>query len=326
MIKTSRNGLLFSLLLIIGVLIAGCSDQSPATTPVPTTKAAEKYTAGDVIARTSPSTDQALYVITQYDRTTDQYTRQLLYKNSDGSWGHFVNNASEKVPRTLVESVYPVKITHVQISAIPVVTPTAYVTVSTTISGNAPDVTNISPAFGGSDATVGVTITGRNFQNGAAVKLMRAGYPAISASGESVSSTTEIACTFTFSKAEKGSYNLVVTNPDGQSDTLAGAFTIGDVPPIIGGVSPSQAALNETFSLTISGQNFKEGVRVTLLKSSTEIICTSPVSTESTKIVCNLDLRPINGASAGDWDVIVLNIDGQQTATWNQKFRITGVP
>ena len=87
--------------------------------------------------------------------------------------------------------------------------------------------------------------------------------------------------------------------------------------------APSQAALNETLSLTISGQNFKEGVRVSLLKSSTEIICTSPVSTESTKIVCNLDLRTINGASAGDWDVTVLNIDGQQTATWNQKFRIT---
>jgi len=323
MIKTSRFGLLFSLLLILGVLVAGCSDQSPSTTPVPTTKAAEKYTAGDVIARTSPSTDQALYVITQYDRTTDQYTRQLLYKNSDGSWGHFVNNASEKVPRTLVESVYPVKITHVQISAIPVVTPTAYVTVSTTISGNAPSISGISPASGANNVALSMTVTGDNFRSGATVKLTRAGYPAIYATGVSVSSSTEIDCTFTFSNAEKGSYNLEVTNPDGRSATREGAFTLGDAPPIIGGVSPSQGALNETLSMQINGRNFKTGVRVSFMKSSTEIICNSPVSTDSTKILCTLDLKKSNGAEVGDWDVIVLNIDGQQNGTWNQKFHVT---
>ena len=133
MIENSRFGLLFSLLLILGVLVAGCSDQSPVTTPVPTTAIQEKYFAGDIIARTSSSTDTMLFVITNYERSTDQYTRQLIYKNSDGSWGHFVTNASEKVPRTLVESVYPVKIAHVQISAIPVITPTVLATVSTTI-------------------------------------------------------------------------------------------------------------------------------------------------------------------------------------------------
>ena len=94
-------------------------------------------------------------------------------------------------------------------------------------------------------------------------------------------------------------------------------------PPVIGGVSPSQGALNETLSMTISGQNFKEGVKVSFIRSSTEIICTSPVSTDSTKILCNLDLRTINGARVGDWDVTVLNIDGQQKGTWNQKFHVT---
>jgi hypothetical protein len=170
---------------------------------------------------------------------------------------------------------------------------------------------------------VSAIISGNNFQSGATAKLMRAGYPATFASGVSISSSTEIDCTFKFSGAEKGSYNLVVTNPDGQSGTLAGAFTIGDVPPVIGGVSPSQGALNETLSLAISGQNFKEGVRVSFTRSSTEIVCTSPVSTDSTKILCNLDLRTANGARVGEWDVTVLNIDGQQKGTWNQKFRVT---
>ena len=319
-----RYGILISLILVFGVLIAGCSDQSPApATPVPTTAVPVKYVAGDIISLTSSSSEQALFVITGYDKPTDMYTRQLIYKNSDGSWGHFETNKSEKVPRTLVESVYPVKVAHVQLSAIPLVTSTVPVTVTVTSSGAAPVVSGISPSYGGSGAAVSATITGSNFQSGAQVKLTRAGISAITASTETVSSSTEIDCTFSFSNAEKGSYNLVVTNPDGRSSTLVGAFTIGDAPPVIGGVSPSVGALNETFSMTINGQNFKPAVRVSFVKSSTEIVCTSPVSSDTTTILCNLDLRTNNGASMGDWDVSVLNIDGQQKGTWNQKFRVT---
>ena len=320
-----RYGLLISILLISGVLIAGCSDQVPADSiPITTTAASnEKYVAGDIIGKTASATETMVYVITKYDSSTDQYTRQMLYKNPDGSWGHFINNRTEKVERTLVEKVYPVKIGHVTVSAIPFVTSTVLPTVATTLSGNAPGISGISPTTGGSDATVSVTISGDNFRSGATVKLLRAGYSVLYATGVSVPSATKIECIFSFSKAEKGSYNLIVTNPDGQSDTKVGAFTLGDSPPVISGVSPRQGALNDTISLTINGQNFKEGVKVTIIKSSTEIVCTSPVSTDSTKILCNLDLKTTNGAVAGDWNVTVLNIDSQQKGTWNQKFQIT---
>jgi hypothetical protein len=319
-----RYGILISLILVFGVLIAGCSDQSPApATPIPTTAAPVKYVAGDIISLASSSSGQALFVITGYDKPTDMYTRQLIYKNSDGTWGHFLSNASEKVPRTLVESVYPVKVAHVQLSAIPLVTVTVRVTATVTSSGNAPVVSGISPSYGGSDAAVSTTITGSNFQSGAQAKLTRAGIAGISASMVTVSSSTEIDCTFILSKAEKGSYNLEVTNPDGRSGTLVGVFTIGDAPPVIGGVSPSAGALNETLAMTISGQNFKPAVKVSFVKSSTEIVCTSPVSSDTTKVLCNLDLSTGNGASLGDWEVWVLNIDGQQKGTWNQKFRVT---
>ncbi len=323
MMKNFRYGILIGLFLIFGVLLAGCSDQSPTVTPVTTTAVPVKYVAGDIIAMTSAPTDQALYVILNYDRSTDQYTRQLLYKNADGSWGHFVNNESQKVERSLVETVYKVKISHVQISAIPVITPTVYATVTPTFSGTPPSISGISPASGANTVSLSMTVTGDNFRSGATVRLTRAGYPAIYATGVSVSSSTEIDCTFTFSNAEKGSYNLEVTNPDGRSATREGAFTLGDAPPIIGGVSPSQGALNETLSMQINGRNFKTGVKVSFMKSSTEIICTSPVSTDSTKILCTLDLKKSNGAEVGDWDVIVLNIDGQQNGTWNQKFHVT---
>ena len=174
-----RNGLLICALLVFAVLIAGCSDQSSAgtTTPVPTTAiSGAKFAAGDIIAKSASSTDQMLYVITQYDANSGMYTRAWIYKNADGSWGHFIDSKTEKIERTLVEKVYPVKIAHVTVSSIPIVTPTIPPTVVTTISGSTPSVTGISPASGAKDATVGVTITGTNFETGATAKLTPVSY------------------------------------------------------------------------------------------------------------------------------------------------------
>lgn len=322
MIKKFSYGILISLFLIGCVFIAGCSDQSPAgTATVPTTAVSNaKYVAGDIIGKTASTTEKMEYVIIKYDSSTDQYTRQLLYKNSDGSWGHFINNKTEKVEKALVEKVYPVKISHVNISSLQIVIPTVPPTVIPTHSGNAPIISGISPTTGGSNTTVSAAITGNNFQGGATVKLMRAGTPVIYATGVSVTSPTDIGCAFNLAKAEKGSYNLIVTNSDGQSDKKEGAFTITDPSPIISGVVPGTGVINNVLSLNIKGQNFKQGVKVSFIKGSTEIVCTSPVSSDSTNILCNLDLK---GAVVGDWDITVLNIDGQQKGTWNQKFHVT---
>ena len=165
MIKKSGYCLLFSLILIFGVFIAGCSDESPSgTTTVPTTVPLAKYSAGDIIGKTASTTETMLYVITRYDISTDQYTRQAIYKNQNGTWGHFLNNRTEKIERTLVEKVYPAKIAHVNIAAVPIITPTVPPTVTTVLSGNSPVISGIAPAVGGSGATVSVTITGDNFR------------------------------------------------------------------------------------------------------------------------------------------------------------------
>lgn len=322
------NGLLICAILVFVVLIAGCSDQSSAgtTTPVPTIALpAAKFAAGDIIAKSASSTDQMLYVITQYDAKKDMYTRAWIYKNADGSWGHFNDNKTEKVERTLVEKVYPVKIRSVTISSIPIVTPTIPPTVVTTLSGSAPTVTGISPASGAKDSIAGVTITGTNFESGATAKLMRAGYPSITATGVSVSSATSIGCTFSLNGGEEGSYNVVVTNPGGQSDTKMGAFSIGQAPPVITSVSPNTAELNATqLAITINGQNFKQGVKVTFVQgSNTPIDCVTPTSIDTIKITCVLDLKVSNGGKFGLWDVKVLNIDGQQTGTLPGKFTVT---
>ncbi|MDP3564854.1 MAG: IPT/TIG domain-containing protein [Methanoregula sp.] len=322
-----RNGLLICAILVFAVLIAGCSDQSSAgtTTPVPTTVIpAAKFAAGDIIAKSASSTDRMLYVITQYDTKNDMYTRAWIHKNTDGSWGYFRDNKTEKVERVLVEKVYPVKISHVTVSSIAIVTPTLPPTVVTTLSGSAPTVTGISPASGARNAVVGATITGTNFESGATAKLTRAGYPSITATGVSVSSATSIGCTFSLSGADEGRYNVMVTNPGGQSDTKTGVFTIGQAPPILTGVSPNTAEVGDTqIPITINGQNFKEGVKVTFIQGTSEIICGTPVYLDATKISCILNVRVLDGGKFGVWDVKVLNIDGQQTGTLTGKFTVT---
>jgi hypothetical protein len=319
MFKHFWYGILITLLLISGVFIAGCSDQSPAGNTIPATTTAAytaKYAAGDIIARTASSTDQMLYVIISYNRASDQYTRQLIYKNSDGSWGHFVNNASEKADRSLVEKVYPFNVAQVKLNTIAIVTPTIPPTVTITLSGNSPVITSISPTRGGTDATVSVTITGSNFQDGATVKLM----PLIQASGVTVSSSTTINCVFKLTGAEKGGYNVIVTNPDGQSDTLVGGFTVGESAPVISSVTPDKGIYNETVNLIVTGQYFSNPAKVILSRGTEQLAASNIQWKDATKITCDLTIP--SGTTTGEWNINVTNIADGQSTTWNRPFKV----
>jgi hypothetical protein len=319
MIKHFWYGILITLLLISGVFIAGCSDQSPAGNTIPATTTAAytaKYAAGDIIARTASSTDQMLYVIISYNRASDQYTRQLIYKNSDGSWGHFVNNASEKADRSLVEKVYPFNVAQVKLNTIAIVTPTIPPTVTITLSGNSPVITSISPTRGGTDATVSVTITGSNFQDGATVKLM----PLIQASGVTVSSSTTINCVFKLTGAEKGGYNVIVTNSDGQSDTLVGGFTVGESAPVISSVTPDKGIYNETVNLIVTGQYFSNPAKVILSRGTEQLAASNIQWKDATKITCDLTIP--SGTTTGEWNINVTNIADGQSTTWNRPFKV----
>jgi len=169
---------------------------------------------------------------------------------------------------------------------------------------------------------VSVSITGENFQNGATVKLVRAGSASIDATVVSLTAF-DISCVFNLNGKSEGSYNLILTNPDGQSDSRQAVFTIGGVSPVIAGMYPVTGALNDKVTLTIRGQNFRNDVKVSFTKNSTELVCDEPLSMDSSKISCNLDLAASRGASAGEWTVTVLNIRDQQKGTWVKKFVIT---
>ena len=88
----------------------------------------------------------------------------------------------------------------------------------------APIVSSITPASGSSGTAV-VTVGGGNFALGADVKLTRAGQPDVAASGQEVSADA-IKCRVALDGMAAGHWNVVVTNPDGQSVTLANAFTV----------------------------------------------------------------------------------------------------
>ena len=91
-----------------------------------------------------------------------------------------------------------------------------------------PTVVSITPSSGARGSTVSITrLAGTGFQQGASVKLQRSGSTDIPATGVSVVSPTQIACQFALPPtAATGTWNVVVTNPDGRSGSLAGGFTV----------------------------------------------------------------------------------------------------
>lgn len=77
-------------------------------------------------------------------------------------------------------------------------------------------------------STVSFSITGTNFQSGASTRLARPGFPDIFPSVDCtfVSSTSLQSCQYNVSGKEKGFWDLIVTNPNGQTGILPKGFEI----------------------------------------------------------------------------------------------------
>jgi hypothetical protein len=325
--------LLLAGLVVIAVLLAGCSSESPQNvTTVPTTAMNQpKYVAGDIIAKTATSAD-SMWLIVKYDAKTDKYERALAYKKSDGSW-YRKDERTDLSDRALTEKLYPAKVTHVSsISAVPVVTPTTIpVTTSTTVTATtaplaAPTVTGITPSSGMAGATVNITtLTGTNFRSGATVGLGR-GAATIAGSSVTIVSVSNITCQFVIpSNAAIGAWNVTVINSDGQSGTLSNGFSITNTttttqtttttttaPPAITvtNITPNTGVKGTTVSITnLAGTNFQTGATVNLTRSGSQNITASGVLASTSQIVCTFALP--SDAAVGSWNVVVTNPDGQ---------------
>ena len=101
-------------------------------------------------------------------------------------------------------------------------------------------VVSVTPKTGMQASTVAVTqLAGSGFQAGATVKLARTGSAeSIAATSVVVASPTAISCQFRLPMtATTGPWNVVVTNPGGQSATLAGGFTVSTYVPAGAGLA-----------------------------------------------------------------------------------------
>jgi hypothetical protein len=314
---------LVSLLLIFLMLLAGCSESppAPATPSAPPTPPDAKYGRGDIVAPSQ--TYGSSYLVLGYDPASDEYTRAVVERHADGSW-YRPGGDEDRMSRAVLERTYPARIARVALSSVPVMTPAAPGMTPGTWSGTPPKITKVSPDSATRDTVVSVTVAGSGFREGAAIKLLKAGSPPVAGTVVSVTGTS-VSGFFNLNGRGDGSYHVMVINPDGQSDTFSGSFEVGEAGPLIAGMYPVTGALQDQVRISITGQNFRNDVKISFTKGTQELVCDRPMTTDSTKIACTLDLSLNRGASAGEWTVTVLNIrDGRKTV-WVKKFTVTNV-
>jgi len=315
MTAKSCYGLLLGLLLVICVLLAGCSSQSSTTTIAKiTTQPQPKYTAGNIITNNASS---AFWLITSYDSTNDLYQRVLVQKNSGGTWSQ-VTGQTQSDTRNDVEKLYPVLLAQVSVASVTYATPTVPTTVTTTLSGSGPIVSAVSPTTAAIGTSLTATITGSNFQSGATVRLVQPGLQPVTASSVSVSST-QITGTFNLASLNSGPANIEVINPDGRVASLNSAITIGFATPVISSISPTSANQGGSVTLTLTGQYFTDVTVVSLAPSSGTSIQCSVSSPTSTKASCTMQIP--SSATYGTYSVEALTSDG--TMGWlNSSFTV----
>ncbi len=190
-----------------------------------------------------------------------------------------------------------------------------------------PSVTSITPNNGLNTGSVSVTIGGSDFQTSGTtgVRLTRTGESDIDGTSVTVVNDTTITCNFDLTGATAGAWNVVVTNPDEQSDTLTDGFTVTALPaPSISSITPNTGVNTGTVSITdLSGANFRTGATVKLTRTGESAIDGTGVTVvNSNTITCDFDLT---GATAGAWNVVVTNSD-DQSDTLTDGFTVTALP
>jgi len=245
--RSAKIFVMFSIFLILGVSMTGCSDNTepaPADTVAAATTAGPLYTAGDIV-RSAQGSESPAWLVLGYDPASDSYSRALIYKNTDGSYGYRTSPKTELSKRTIMEKVFTVKITTVTAESVPTAAPTTITTAATaaaaktTTSSSAPATTTtttstarpsikaMNPEEGEAGTAVVTEITGSDFVSDLKAELRRSGEKSIKASKVSWYSSSSVTCTFDLSNTTKvGTWDIVVTNPNGLSGEYTNYFTV----------------------------------------------------------------------------------------------------
>lgn len=172
----------------------------------------------------------------------------------------------------------------------------------------APTVASISPSNGSALGGTRITISGTDFTPGARVTI--GGVPAFAVA---VSSATTL--TATTNSGAPGTYDVVVTNPDTQSATLAAGFTL-EAAPLLTSLSPIGGSTAGGTVVTLTGSGFRQGAEV--IFGSTPATAVTVVS--DTELTATTAMHPLGVVS-----VSVRNQDGQ-SAELARSFRFVDPP
>ena len=196
--------------------------------------------------------------------------------------------------------------------------------ITTTIPVTSPTIRDIIPGEGTAGSTISITdLDGSNFQSGATVTLVKRGYRNITATNVNVWSSSRITCTFSLpSSVDSGSWDVVVTNPDGQYGISTNLFIIrASVTPTetlmpAGGIEITRitptfaASSNSTVDILVFGSNFQNSISAKLNQSGKADITayrTYVLDITHTQMRCYFNL-PHN--ARGIWTLILTNPDG----------------
>lgn len=192
-----------------------------------------------------------------------------------------------------------------------------------TVTGNAPTLTARNVTSGNRGWPVGVSLTGTGFQPGATVRLTRTGYSDTIASAVRVISPTQITCTFDLLGATAGTWNIMVTNPDGKTSGTR-TFAVNSPTPTISASTPATGVRGTSVSITnLAGTGFQPGALVDYYMGGTRINLTDVNVISSTRISGTLIIP--SSAPAGSYGVRIINTDGV-TGVRTGRFTVTNPP
>jgi urease gamma subunit len=167
----------------------------------------------------------------------------------------------------------------------------------------APNVESVAPGSRAQGASgQSITIRGTGFASGASASFSGS---SISVESTTVISSTELTAKISISSfASTGARAVTVTNTDGGSDSLSGAFTV-DAAPNVTSVSPSSGDRGGSESVAIKGSGFLSGATSSF---GSGIIVNSTTFKSSTELIASITIEA--GASLGSHTVTETNADG----------------
>jgi len=183
---------------------------------------------------------------------------------------------------------------------------TATVTATLVSATPAPVITSISPAYGLNSGVVSITnLAGTGFTSGATVVLAKSGETNIPGTSVSIVSATKITCDFDITSKTTGNWNVIVTNPDGQSSTFS-SFEIRSPSSVtLSSITPSSAINDSVVTITsLAGNGFVSGATMKLKMSGANDIPGTITSLSSTTIAGTFNLI---SRTPGSYEVCVAN-------------------